>query len=132
MFITMIKKISHIIISLVLIISTAGITIQAHYCMNELKSVGFYTDAQSCCEDGMECSQCENHSFQIQKLKVDFIQTAFTFDHQIELDLFNTHFFHFLLNNLADRNSKEVLLALDLSPPACSRPQIEDLQSFLL
>jgi hypothetical protein len=64
----MLKKIAHIILSLLLLISTTGITITWHYCGNALERIAINSEAKSCCEnDGC----CHNEST-LYQVKDDF------------------------------------------------------------
>src|SRR5690606_21789096 len=51
----MLKKISHIIISLLLLVSTTGIAISQHFCHDELVSTSVYNDTGSCCGENSCC-----------------------------------------------------------------------------
>ncbi len=60
----MLKKISHIILSCLLLISTMGMTVSMHYCGEELISVSLLNEADSCCDMG-DCCQSETHVYQV-------------------------------------------------------------------
>lgn len=47
----MISKISNIILSFVLLITTAGLTINVHFCAGNLYSVAIDSEADNCCKD---------------------------------------------------------------------------------
>ena len=49
--IVMIKKLGHIFIALLLLISTTGMTVRLHYCNNRLYDVGIFSNAANCCMD---------------------------------------------------------------------------------
>ena len=54
----MFTKVIHILMSLVLLISTTGLTVDKHYCGNNLVSVSFFGHARSCGDmDGSCCHQ---------------------------------------------------------------------------
>ncbi len=80
----MLKKISHIILSLLVLVTTMGMTVSAHSCGGELKSIQLLSEAENCCGDS--CPNCENEiikveiedDFTIQILNVEFDQN-FTF-----------------------------------------------------
>jgi hypothetical protein len=80
----MIRKISHILIAFVVMITTMGLTVSAHSCGGELKSIQLLSEADNCCGDS--CPNCENEiikveiedDFTIQTLNFDFEQ-EFTF-----------------------------------------------------
>jgi len=59
-----IRKVSHIVLSLLLLVSTVGLVISKHYCGGEMISVSMYHEAESCCDmDG--CCQNETHTYQV-------------------------------------------------------------------
>ena len=53
------KKVSHILVSLLLLVSTTGVIINKHYSGGELFSASFFVDAKSCCE-----TSCCHHEHQ--------------------------------------------------------------------
>lgn len=63
----MLKKISHIILFIVLLAATTGMAVSKHFCNGYLISSSIYTEADSCCDD--EC--CRNNLEFIQ-LDVEF------------------------------------------------------------
>ena len=76
----MLKKISHILIAFVVMITTMGLTVSAHSCGGELKSIQLLSEAENCCGDS--CPNCENEiikveiedDFTIQMINFDFTQ----------------------------------------------------------
>ena len=54
----MIRKISHIILSFVLLLTTTGLTITEHYCGNRLVSVNVLSEPDKCC-DNSDCCHTE-------------------------------------------------------------------------
>lgn len=64
----MLKKASHIFLSALLLISTMGMAVSKHYCGENLVSVSFYGEADSCCGDS-DCCHNENQNY---KVKDDF------------------------------------------------------------
>lgn len=52
----MLKRFSHISLSLLLLISTVGIGVSKHYCGDALVDIAFNEEAKSCCDDGACCS----------------------------------------------------------------------------
>jgi hypothetical protein len=69
----MLKKISHIILFIVLLAATTGMAVSEHFCNGYLISSSIYTEADSCCDD--EC--CRNKMEFIQ-LDVDFTVSEFS------------------------------------------------------
>lgn len=64
----MFKRISHITLMFLLIISTTGIAVSKHYCNSTLVSTSFFSESESCC-NSENC--CHNES-QFIKLDEDF------------------------------------------------------------
>jgi hypothetical protein len=63
----MLKRISHIILSLVLLVSTMGMAVSKHYCGENLVSVSvFSNDNDSCC-DMDNCCQNETNVYQVKE-----------------------------------------------------------------
>jgi len=52
----MLKRFSHISLSLLLLVSTVGIAVSKHYCGDALVDVAFNKNADSCCDDGACCN----------------------------------------------------------------------------
>ena len=71
----MIRKAGHIILVVMLLVSTAGITVSRHYCGGNLSSVSIMTEPVSCCD--MEgCCHNETQTYQIDD---DFTATLLQF-----------------------------------------------------
>lgn len=68
----MLQKFSHIILALLLLVSTMGLAVSKHYCSDSLVSVSIFEEADSCCDD-MGCCHTENEFFQV---KNDFSTPA--------------------------------------------------------
>jgi len=65
----MLKRLTHIIAVLLLMISTIGVPISSHYCGAKLMSVSIANEAKSCCKGMRKCSGCcknESHFYKIQ------------------------------------------------------------------
>jgi hypothetical protein len=73
----MFRKVIHIILALLLLGTTTGMTVYKHYCGSSLKSVSINSTPKSCCEK--PCGCCHNESFSV-KIHDNFSVTAFTFD----------------------------------------------------
>ncbi len=58
----MLKKIGHIMLVLLLLISTMGMTISMHFCRHHLYDIAFFGQAKSCCcATHMEASSKKHH-----------------------------------------------------------------------
>jgi len=65
----MIKKVFHILVITVFLVSTSGIFIARHYCGSSLVSFALFSTPHKCCEGN--CSQCHNE-FTFNKVTEDF------------------------------------------------------------
>jgi hypothetical protein len=54
----MFKKIAHILLVSLLLVSTSGISLNKHYCGNSLMSFSFFSVPQHCCPG--HCDKCHN------------------------------------------------------------------------
>jgi hypothetical protein len=61
------QRITSILLSILIISLSAGVTINTHFCGGNLESVSFYQDKDCCCGDGeMESNCCSNETIQYQ------------------------------------------------------------------
>ena len=67
---TMLKKAGNIVIILLLLISTSGISVTRHYCGKVQRSVSLYATPKACC--GGSCDKCHN-VFKFSKVNDDFV-----------------------------------------------------------
>ena len=62
----MLRKTSHIILSVLLLVTTMGLVISKHYCGDSFVSISLFTEGESCCEmDG--CCHNETNFYQVDK-----------------------------------------------------------------
>ena len=73
----MFKKSIHILISILLLFATAGVSVSAHYCGDMLRSVSFMSTPDSCCDDA-SCCHNETHFYQLDD-DFTFINTEIKF-----------------------------------------------------
>ncbi|MDQ2178996.1 hypothetical protein [Marinifilum sp. D714] len=78
------KKLGHIILVFLLLISTAGVSINKHYSGGELFSTAIFVEADSCCET--PCGCC-NESTETLKLEADYLASSFELDDVAQMDL---------------------------------------------
>ena len=69
----MLKKITHIILSFALFISTGGFSVSIHYCGNTLSGIAVGHEAKSCCDSG--CNKCHTEYHYV-KMKEDLTTPA--------------------------------------------------------
>ncbi len=96
----MVKIISHIVLSVMMLFSVTGMTINMHFCQGHLYDLAFNAPAHDCCEyetnknachhdhDMAKSHHCDDESIKIESSH-DFISSGFTFDfkdsHSFEL-----------------------------------------------
>jgi hypothetical protein len=107
----MLKKVSHIFLSALLLISTMGMAVSKHYCGENLVSVSLFEVADSCCGD-TDCCHNENQSY---KVKDDFsVPQISNVPVLAEFDIFEYR----LINELTEiRESKNTIPVFSDSPP---------------
>lgn len=78
------KKLGNIILVFLLLISTAGVSINKHYSGGELFSTAIFVEADSCCET--PCGCCDKSS-EIIKVEADYLASSFELDDVAQMDL---------------------------------------------
>lgn len=73
----MLKKTGHIVLLIVFMVSTMGMTISRHYCGNHLKAVSIFSTTDKCCDIPVGCCHDENISIEIEK---DYSTSSFNYD----------------------------------------------------
>jgi hypothetical protein len=142
----MIKLLSHITLSAILLLSATGMTINMHFCEGHLYDVALIAPAHDCCEtDGTEdtcqhdqdqnrshqCEDgCEDESIQAQST-TDFFVSGYSFDfensHTFDL-LFATQL---LIEKPLTAESK-VVGVLNYKKPPPQEVVLSQIQSFLI
>ena len=124
----MIKIFSHILLLSLLILSTAGLTINMHYCHNKLADVALNSPANTCCDDGDQdaCPYCNDKSIEIESTD-DFIFTAtsFDFNNDYSFDLF-------LTNQSLTEDLRIAETATIEKPPLIKEVDLSQIQLFLI
>ena len=124
----MIRKISHIILSLLLLVSTIGLVVSKHYCGGEIVSISVNHETKSCCDmDG--CCSTETHTYQI---KDNYSSPAFTAIPVLaELDILGHNLFETegMLETEAENPTPFIT---DFSPPKTIQTVLSIKQLYLL
>ena len=122
----MLKKISHILIAFVVLITTMGLTVSVHSCGGELKSIQLLSEAENCCGDS--CPNCQN---EIVKLEVedDFTIQTLNFDFEQEFTFLSTFIQLFIVPSFKEA---VVQLAYHEPPPLKIQTVLSDLQVYRL
>lgn len=124
----MIKAASHIILSLLLLISTSGLAISKHYCGGELISTSVFTEADSCC-DSDDC--CKNETELIQ-LDVDYsVSSTVVVPESAQVDLLAFSLVVFNLSIEENTTTHEFVLS-DSPPPPKIQTSLAIRQTYLL
>ncbi len=136
----MLKKISQILLILVLLVSTVGMNINMHFCQQKLYDIAVFKDAADCCapktnhhEKSHHCkvnnhhkNDCEDETIPIDKVD-SFIVTSFNFDFQtISLSTLFT-----FITIYMDLNSTLVTQQVELHNLNISPPKIQAVLSLL-
>ena len=118
----MFQKVSHIILSVLLLVSTIGMIVSIHYCGTTMISVSIFDEADSCCGDS-DCCHNENQLF---KVNDDFSVTQIVAPPQLsEVDILG----HEILNELITiycESRNNIQPYNDLPPP----PKIQKILSL--
>ncbi|WP_430815654.1 HYC_CC_PP family protein [Carboxylicivirga sp. RSCT41] len=78
----MLKKISHILMVTVLLISTTGMTVSKHYCGGSLVNLNLFSEAIGCCEGACSSECCHNES-EHYELDADFVSAVNNIEYQV-------------------------------------------------
>jgi len=111
----MLKTFSHIILSLILLVSTMGMAVSKHYCGGELVSVSLNENSSddSCCD----MDNCCHNETQVYKVKEDFSSPGITtLPVLAELDILGHDLF--VTEGLAEPDSENSTLFVEDSPPS--------------
>jgi hypothetical protein len=90
----MLKRISYLLLALLILVSTVGITVSRHYCGNTLKSVSIILTPKPCCDMPLCCHDETlflkiKDDFSVVSFPFDFSQHALDLPAKIELEHFN-------------------------------------------
>jgi hypothetical protein len=121
----MLKKISHIILSVLLLISTIGMAVSKHYCEETLVSVSIFEEADSCCGDA-DCCHNENQNYIV---KNDFsVPQISNVPVTAEFDLFENS----LINDPTETRESTIPVFSDSPPPPKIQKALSLKQIWLL
>ena len=124
----MMKKLSHIVLATLLLVTTMGMAVSKHYCGGHLVSVAMFDEADSCCDDGGCCTN-ENHFYQV---KEDFsTPEIYTIPVLAEIDVLQ-HSFIDLHLLIPSEYSVENFTLTDNPPPPTVLEFLAEEQVYLL
>jgi len=139
----MIKLLSHITLSALLLISATGITINLHYCQDQLIDMALITPAEDCCEsvahenhchhdlDIGDSNHCDDETVKFESTS-DYVVSSysFSFENDYAFDLFFT-----AQIIVEDYNTIETTTAIVQNfkkPPNPQEVVLSQIQSFLI
>ena len=122
----MLKKISHIILALLVMVTTMGMTASAHYCGGELRSVQLLTEPESCCGDS--CDSCQNEIIKVE-IEDDFTISTLNLDFTSEYS-FLPALIQLFQETIITEEVKQV--AYHKPPPLKIQTVLSDLQVYRL
>ncbi len=122
------KRILHIFVALVLIVSTTGFSLTRHYCSGDLISTSVMSTPVSCCGEDSDC--CHNEHELVQ-LKADYaVQLSLDVDKLPSFDIMC--FFNAWVEIVTVETTTSVYLKKDFIPPPVLSAVLAANQSFLL
>lgn len=124
----MFKKASHIILSMLLLITTIGLAISKHYCGGELVSTRLFAEAESCCNSA-DCCKNESKTYQLDEDLA--VASNLELPESIQLDLFVEAVVLFDAQFEENLNRKEFIIT-DLPPPPKIKTALSQRQTYLL
>jgi len=139
----MVKILSHIVLSALLLVSATGMTINLHYCDGHLYDMALNAPAHDCCDADMDDNvchhhhdqskpdQCDNETIKLESAK-DFFVSSYTFDfdnvHSIDL-FFPTQL---LIEESVTDESPVHRILNGKKPPPTQEVVLSQIQSFII
>ena len=125
----MIRKITHIIFAILLLVTSAGFTLSKHYCHNQLREVVIDKEAESCC--GMEEGCCKTETVLIQLNDEAVANAAVSVPANLITSIQPMAVIH-LLTILVAKPVDEVFREYISPPPRKIQTVLSSIQSYLL
>lgn len=124
----MLKKTSHIILSVLLLFATVGLAISKHYCGENHVSTSIFNEAESCC-DGSDCCKNESELFQ---LDGDFsLVSVLEVPQSAEFELLNLAISVYNFS-VIETNEIQEFFESNLPPPPKIQTVLSQRQTYLL
>lgn len=123
----MLRKSVHIILVMLLLVSSTGVTFSMHYCGGELVSTSINKEAKTCCDGTGGC--CENKTMHIE-IDDDYISSIVVENSIIELDILFPVLFA-LYSDLIPVEANVPITFNDSSPPPKIQIRLSFLQTYL-
>lgn len=125
----MLRKITHIVLSMILLVSTTGISFSMHYCGGELISASVNTKAETCCDGSGGC--CENKTIHVE-IEDDYVCPVYTDSTNIEEIDFLFPILFVLHTELIEENIKANFAFNGSSSPPPTQTRLALLQTYLI
>ena len=124
----MLRRFSHIILSVLLLTATMGMAVSKHFCSGTIVSLKLFGESKSCCGDS-DCCHNENHFYKLQ----DDISAAQVQDapQLAEIDILVSIPGSLELPGVAENNN-HIILFTDSPPPPKIQKVLSLKQSYLL
>lgn len=124
----MLRKIIHIALALLFLVSTMGVTISMHYCGDNLISMSVIGEAESCCGD--DCGCCDNETIHLE-VEDDYVSPLIVQSNaSVELDVLFPVLF-MLSAELSTEVDTTTKYFNDTSPPLTLHKRLSLLQTYL-
>jgi hypothetical protein len=124
----MLRRFSHITLSVLLLTTTMGFAVSKHFCGNTFVTFKIFGEAKSCCGDS-DCCHNENHFYQVDD---DFSAVQIQDIPQLaETDILGHELFSFELIS-EDENSDNHIIFFDSPPPPKIQEVLSLQQAYLL
>lgn len=125
----MLRKITHIVLSVFLLVATTGITFSMHYCGGHLISVSINKEAKQCCDGSGGC--CDNKTLHF-GIEDDFVSPFKVVQSKIvELNVLLPVVNIFSANLFSEEPNATIPFA-DTSPPPPILKRLSLLQTYLI
>jgi hypothetical protein len=122
----MLKKVIHIVVSILLLTSTMGLTLSAHYCGENLKSISVLADPASCCDIPDGCCHDEAETYRVED---DYAASSFQFDSKQIINLIQEYSIALVID-LSDKNYS--VPSYIEPPPPTIKQVLSSLQVYIL
>ena len=139
----MIKFLSNITLSALLLLSATGMTLNLHYCHNQLIDLALIAPADNCCEadahedhchndmDKGNSNHCDDETVKIESTSDYVVSThSFSFENAHSFDLFFTT--PLIVNNQSTIESTTLTVLNFKKPPKPQEVVLSQIQSFLI
>lgn len=124
----MLRNISHIILTFLLLSATTGMAVSKHFCGEYLISVSLFSNPDTCCDDG-NCCHNESSFYHLDEnfSAPGFLQLPGSIDIELLVDMFGQ-----FITLYSHEKPVALILEGDLPPPPKIQTLLSLKQAFLL